>query len=94
MSDENFANAPLTINELRAEKDGSSAKWTLRDALISALRDIDSGKVNAIRGVIVLSAAGEDGRHNETRFYSATSSVIEAYGLMMRATQMMGRDLT
>lgn len=42
---EDFSNAPVSIAELRANKHEAAREWSARDALISVLRDIDSGKL-------------------------------------------------
>ena len=43
---ENYSKEPFSIAELRSEKEGDAKLWTVRDALISLLRDIDSGEIN------------------------------------------------
>lgn len=44
---ENFADAPKSLTEARAEKLDSAKEWTVRDMLISTLREIDSGEIEA-----------------------------------------------
>lgn len=44
MTDESFADAPLSIGEIRADKGGDAAAITPREMLISLLRAIDKGK--------------------------------------------------
>jgi len=41
---ENFANAPVSIAELRSDRNNSCIDWTPRDMLICMLREHDSGK--------------------------------------------------
>lgn len=41
----NYANEPKTVTTLRAEKESDASKWTPRDALIDALRRLDSGLI-------------------------------------------------
>ena len=43
---ENFAQHPVSLTEAKAGKSGDAALWTPRDALISALRRLDSGEIN------------------------------------------------
>lgn len=43
---ENFAQVPKSFTELKADKSGKSDDWTPRDALIWALRAIDSGEIS------------------------------------------------
>lgn len=45
MSEENFANVPLSLNELRANKTQKASNWTPRDCLIDLLRRIDKGEL-------------------------------------------------
>lgn len=61
MTEENFANAPYSITELRADKEGDGKLWTVRDALVSLLRDIDSGKTKATKILMFYGMEGEDG---------------------------------
>jgi hypothetical protein len=46
VSEDNFADAPQTIGEIRSDKSRSARDWTPRDALISLLREIDRGEAN------------------------------------------------
>ncbi len=45
-SETNYANAPIAIAEVRAQKADDSSQWSPRECLIKVLRDIDSGTVN------------------------------------------------
>lgn len=46
MSDsESFADVPVALAEKRAERDQNASSWTPRDALVSILREIDSGRL-------------------------------------------------
>ena len=40
-----YADAPTSITEARAQREGDASKWTPRDVLIALLRDIDSGHI-------------------------------------------------
>lgn len=43
---DDYSNHPPTISELKSNKSGKASDWTPRDAIIAALRDIDSGEVD------------------------------------------------
>lgn len=43
MSDDDFSDAPQSITEIRGNRQKDSRIWTARDALVSLLREIDSG---------------------------------------------------
>jgi len=80
---EDFSNHPYTIGELRANKTQSASQWTVRDMLIDALREIDSGGPlsNAKHAVIVF------GRVEENRSFcnwrrAGTATAWETSGLL------------
>lgn len=45
MDDGSFAQYPVSIAEAKASAKKDGSLWTPRDALISALRDLDSGEI-------------------------------------------------
>lgn len=49
-----FSNHPLSIGEIKSDKQQDSSLQSARDCLIGALRDIDSGKLNVESVVIVM----------------------------------------
>lgn len=83
--DENFADYPKSLAEIRSDRSQNSADWTPRDALIDLLRDIDSGKFNPKSLMIVHKVA--DGEHGY--FLGTTSagvtSIHEGVGMLMEA---------
>ena len=75
---DDFSNHPKSLTEIRGEKSGNGSQWTPRDALISVLRDIDSGALD-VSGVIV---AYFDEK-TDTAFYSqSTKDRYTALGLL------------
>ena len=58
---DSFADAPKTIGEIRSDREHSGRAWEPRDALISALRDIDSGELKAVDMVITYTMLDENG---------------------------------
>jgi hypothetical protein len=64
----------------------TAAGWTIRDALVAALADLDAGRVTARHGIIVMSAEDADGFHERTRFWNATRDGPQAHGLLTSAS--------
>lgn len=81
MSD--YSDHPISLSEARAHREHDSRLWTARDALISMLRDIDSGEINPDALVAVCRTKDEDGSYRTT-FVNATPDVHVAMGLLSR----------
>jgi hypothetical protein len=64
----------------------TAAGWTIRDALVNALADLDAGRITARHGVIVMSAEDANGFHERTRFWNATRDAPQAHGLLTIAS--------
>ena len=64
----------------------TAAGWTIRDALVNALADLDAGRITARHGVIVMSEEDEHGTIARTRFWSATRDAPQAHGLLTIAS--------
>lgn len=84
---ESFADQPVSILEARANRTrGGADVWTVRDALLAALRDHDSG-ADVPEGfmldqvVIIMVATGPD---NDTafRYYQRVKSRLEHLGIL------------
>lgn len=79
---ENFAEHPKSIGEIRSDRESSASAWTPRDALISALRDIDSGIINA--DAVVICIREVTGENDVSTTYLASSPDAHlCYGLLM-----------
>lgn len=59
--DENFADAPKSLGEFRAWAKGDASAWTARDALVSVLREIDSGRLKTDNLIIAYREMIGDG---------------------------------
>jgi hypothetical protein len=70
----------------------TAAGWTIRDALVAALADLDAGRITARHGVIVMSAEDADGFHERTRFWSATRDAPQAHGLLTIASHRINAN--
>lgn len=88
MNYSDFKDAPESITEIKANKEEKASLWTPRDALISALRDIDSGKLNPFVAFIAVGNCNDDGS-TYTRFFAAGKNTYEIHGVAMRALFMM-----
>jgi hypothetical protein len=84
-----FANIPVSLSEVRAEKEGDGKLWSPRDALVSILRDIDAGKV-APTDVVICYREDLDGGNSRTRFACAgKSGTLATLGMLARVSFMM-----
>lgn len=81
MSDDNFASYPKSIGEIRAASSALAKDWSPREALIAALRDIDSGKADPDALVITWRERGQE----VTQFLAASPDGLVTLGLLERA---------
>lgn len=86
--DDDFSKMPESIAEIRANRAEKASLWTPRDALISALRDVDSGKLNPFCAFIVLGTRDPGTSDTYTRFWVAGKNNYEIAGLAMRGLWM------
>lgn len=84
---DNFSEAPPSIGEIRAAKEEDCSKWTPRDALVSVLRDIDSGKVNCKALVVCYTIETEKG--SNTVYAASSPDAITALGMLSRVTHIL-----
>jgi hypothetical protein len=82
-----FADAPLSVTEVRAEKQDDPAIWTCRDILIKMLRDIDSGKANP--NIMVICYATIHDGNTKASFLNKSASVYESIGLLSEVKHMI-----
>lgn len=80
---DSYAEHPVSLTEARANREEDSRRWTPRDALISLLRDIDSGKINPNALVAVCRWLDGEGVYHTT-FVNATPDIHVAMGLLAR----------
>lgn len=86
--DQNFADHPTSLGEARAQRTGSGAQWTPRDALIAVLRDIDAGKVTIDALVCAYRIVEPDGGFSTGFAVSAPEADI-AVAVMTRGLAKM-----
>ena len=70
---ESFAGYPESLSETRAT---TGAEWTVRDALISALRDYDSGVIpeNSSSQCLIVFTGSSDDPDSNVHFFQKTPS--------------------
>lgn len=76
--DIDYSNYPQSIAEIKAK---TGADWTPRDALIAALRDLDSGELKMNRIIIVCGDIRPDGS-TKTTYYQSTQNRYEFFGMV------------
>ena len=81
--DGDYSKHPKSIGELRSDKSENALDWTPRDALISVLRDIDSGKEKPVGLVIVwLDAPLKEKGVGTTAYTTAGLDTVQLVGLL------------
>ena len=73
---ESFADHPSTIGELRSDRSGSAHDWTPRDALVAALREIDSGRWCPDVLIVGCGDKQQGGSRSVKSFVSSPDSMI------------------
>lgn len=76
-----FSDAPVSIGEARSEKERDASKWTVRDLLVSMLRDIDNGIAKPSKAILVYMT--DDGK--ETRYLVSSDKSTTIIGMMEQA---------
>ena len=90
MSD-NYSDAPQSITEIRAERDGDMRIWSPRDVLVAALRSLDSGQINPDAMVIVYRDCHPD-NSTSTSHFKACPDIQTALGMCHRAAHIIQRQ--
>lgn len=77
-----YSNHPPSITEIKSDRTNNGADWTVRDALIAALRDLDSGNITPDCCVLIFGKKFNDSTV-ETKFYQKTLNRYELRGLVV-----------
>lgn len=88
---DNYNDHPVSLTEAKANRDQDSRLWTPRDALISLLRDIDSGEINP-NALVAVCRHQDDGGAYRTTFVNATPDIHVAMGLLARGQFRLMED--
>lgn len=68
---EDFSEMPMSVGEVRSGRSNLARDWTAREALVSMLRDIDSGKMSPEELLIITVERSEGGKNADVRFLRA-----------------------
>lgn len=95
---QDFSQHPRTLGDIRSEKTGSAKDWSVRDALIKTLSEIDSGEIVARKVVMVIQIEGKehpspggDGFQTMTR-QAGTESIYDTFGMLAWAQHVLAHD--
>jgi hypothetical protein len=91
MSDDDYSNYPQSVAEIRSDKTWRAIDWTPRDALISCLRDIDSGKIKP-DSLLICWSVDDGGDNIRSTYRAAGGSFLENLGLLERLKHMMQQE--
>lgn len=83
---DSFADQPVSIAELRANKEANAALWAPRDALISALRQLDAGEISPT--MLIVCWANE----KQCDYENAAPSVLHSFGMMARVAYRLNMN--
>jgi len=86
-----FANHPQSLTEVKATKGNNAALQTPRDALISMLRGIDDGTIDAKALVVCWCGPVKDGDIT-TGWEASSPDIITTLGLLSRAAFRIGQE--
>lgn len=83
---ENFADYPKSISERRADVDDDGSIWAVRDVLIRALRDLDSGVIppEEAQQCLVIFQSPTDAENGGIHFYQKTPTRASLWALLAR----------
>ena len=56
-----MTDSPVSLNEVRAEKEGDCRMWSVAECLRAVLRDIEEGKINPDAVYVAMRETGDDG---------------------------------
>jgi hypothetical protein len=91
---ENFANAPKSITEIRGEKTNDGSQWKPRDALITMLRQIDSGEIDPEGLVVLWTERPEKPSHQPPcHFWNATPNPFYMLAMLTRTLYLVQHDM-
>ncbi len=76
-----YKDHPESVLEIKSNLSQTAVHWTPRDALISALRDIDAGKISPCALIVGCAQVHEDGGVTP-HFYLAAPNGLVALGLI------------
>lgn len=87
---EDFSNYPVTLGEKRSQVKNGAGKWKPRDALIAALRDLDSGKIKPDFCIIVTVEQRDDDQDHFEAYQSIPGTLVGLGMLDMAMSYLRG----
>lgn len=88
---DDFSDHPKTIGEIRSDKSQKAEHWSPRDALIAALREIDSGEMKVDSCVLVFGKIEKGGSETNIKVAGNHSTYV-TLGLIERAKHLINAD--
>lgn len=89
---EDFSDIPVSLAEVRADREYSARAWTARDVLVSMLRDIDSGAIRVDACCVAFSVVDEQGEHERTGFRASYRDVPFMLGVLGRVQYQLNQE--
>lgn len=88
--DKDFSKEPLTLSEARAHRAHDAKRWTPRDVLISALRDLDAGVIKPDALIVAYNTRVDD--DDKTGYKVSSPNFLTSLGLISRVIHIMNAD--
>lgn len=84
---DDFKEAPVSIGEIKADRSKQAKDWSVRDLLISLLRQIDAGEIEPLKAVLVYSIKPKEQGKTDTikTLCAKIDQDYEALGLLATA---------
>ena len=89
---DDYSDHPVSLAEIKAEKEHNGSLWSPRDALISLLRDIDSGKANPAGLIVCYFERPEEGGTQTHYIAAGESGTLVLQGCMNRVAYMINSE--
>lgn len=88
-----FADAPVTIGEIKSAKTRAASDWTPREALVMALREHDNGTRKITDMVVGYTYECNDRNEPVTGYIAATPNAVVTLGLLEITKFNLERDI-
>jgi hypothetical protein len=86
---DNFADAPMSIDEFKANREDDASLMKPRSVLVELLRGIDSGEINPTVIVVCHCEIDENGNVRDINWNSASPNCLLSIGLLDRVRYMI-----
>lgn len=92
MSDDDFSDYPRSVAEVRSDKTMRADQWSPRDALIAALRDLDSGKIKP-EALIIMWAEKPESFTAVASWYLSSPNPLISQGMVERVRHRLNLSM-